>query len=87
MGCSPLHGHSFEVIAKLRGPVGETSGWVVDFADITAARQPLEAVLDHNYLNDVPGLENPTSEVLARWVWRKLRPAVPLLSEVEVKET
>lgn len=85
--CARLHGHSFRVTAKLRGPVGERSGWVVDFADINAAWQPLATALDHHYLKDVLGLENPTSEVLVRWIWRKLQPAVPLLSEVEVKET
>lgn len=85
--CGRLHGHSFEVTVRVRGPVGEKTGWVVDFADIKEAWKPLEKVLDHNYLNDVPGLENPTSEVLARWVWRKLRPTLPMLSDVEVKET
>ena len=63
------------------------TGWVMDFADIKAAFRPLFDRLDHHYLNDVPGLENPTSESIARWLWQQLRPALPGLSEVVVHET
>ncbi|WAS94450.1 6-carboxytetrahydropterin synthase QueD [Nannocystis punicea] len=85
--CARLHGHSFMIEVHVQGPVGETSGWVLDFADIAAAWQPLHAVLDHNYLNEIEGLENPTSELLARWIWRRLLPALPGLSQVVVRET
>lgn len=85
--CARLHGHSFVVEVHVRGPVGDHSGWVIDFADITAAWQPLHAVLDHNFLNEVPGLDNPTSENLARWIWREIRPSLPLISQVVVRET
>ena len=85
--CARLHGHSFRVAVHVRGPVQQPVGWVLDFADIGAAFRPLEDQLDHRYLNDVPGLENPTSEVLARWLWTRLRPALPLLSQVVVRET
>jgi 6-pyruvoyltetrahydropterin/6-carboxytetrahydropterin synthase len=85
--CSRLHGHSFNVALHVRGPVGVDSGWVMDFGDIKKAFQPLLDRLDHNYLNDIEGLENPTSEVLARWIWRRLRPGLPVLSEVVVRET
>lgn len=85
--CARLHGHSYRVTVVLDGPVDPHYGWVVDFGDITAAWQPLHAVLDHYFLNEVDGLENPTSEVLARWVWRKLKLTLPLLSEVCVSET
>jgi 6-pyruvoyltetrahydropterin/6-carboxytetrahydropterin synthase len=85
--CGRLHGHSFRVRLHVSGPVGETTGWVLDFADIKLAFKPLYDQLDHNYLNEVPGLENPTSETLARWIWRHLRPGLPLLSRVEVFET
>jgi 6-pyruvoyltetrahydropterin/6-carboxytetrahydropterin synthase len=85
--CSRLHGHSFNVALHVRGPVGVDSGWVMDFGDIKKAFQPLLDRLDHNYLNDIEGLENPTSEVLARWIWRRLRPGLPLLAEVVVRET
>ena len=63
------------------------SGWVMDFADVKAACQPVYKALDHRYLNDIAGLENPTSEHIARWIWQKLQPVLPLLSKVEVRET
>jgi len=85
--CARLHGHSFFVEIHVQGPVGERSGWVLDFADIAVAWQPLHALLDHNYLNEVEGLDNPTSELLARWIWRRLLPALPGLSQVVVRET
>jgi len=85
--CARLHGHSFRVEVAVRGPVGRDSGWVMDFADLTAAFRPLHDQLDHYYLNEVAGLENPTSEVLARWIWRRLRPALPGLARVVVRET
>jgi 6-pyruvoyltetrahydropterin/6-carboxytetrahydropterin synthase len=85
--CHRLHGHSFSVRVYVTGPVDERLGWVVDFADLKAAFAPLHAELDHNYLNDVPGLENPTSEVLAVWIWDRLVAGLPGLSRVRVRET
>ncbi len=82
-----LHGHSFRVELRVAGEPGEHSGWVMDFAEIKAAFAPLHAQLDHHYLNDIPGLENPTSERLAIWIWEHLNPALPLLDEVVVHET
>src|SRR6266571_3070884 len=77
--CGRLHGHSFRVEVFVSGPVGETTGWIVDFADVKTAIEPIIKVLDHFYLNDVKGLENPTSEVLARWIWKHLKPDLPFL--------
>ena len=85
--CARLHGHSFRVEIHVSGPVDPQFGWVMDFADVKAAFEPLFRQLDHNYLNDVPGLENPTSENLARWIWQKLEPTLPQLSAVVVHET
>lgn len=85
--CGRLHGHSYRVQVHLVGDVGDETGWVQDFGDIKEVFRPLEDQLDHNYLNDVPGLENPTSEVLARWIWQRLAPELPLLSAVQVRET
>lgn len=85
--CSRLHGHSFAVEVHVQGHVGERSGWVIDFADIVAAWQPLHALLDHNYLNEIEGLDNPTSELLARWIWRRLDVSLPGLCRVVVQET
>ena len=76
--CARLHGHSFHVRVTVDGLVGERTGWVMDFADLKAAFAPVHDALDHRYLNEVQGLENPTSEQLARWIWRKLVPALHL---------
>lgn len=85
--CGRLHGHSFEISVHVEGPVGEQTGWVRDFADIKQAFAPIDQQLDHNYLNDIEGLENPTSENLAIWVWQRLKPTLANLSKVAVKET
>lgn len=85
--CARLHGHSFRVDLKVAGEIDPHFGWVVDFAEVKAAFEPLFAVLDHNYLNEVPGLENPTSENLARYIYDRLLPKLPGLSEVVVHET
>ena len=85
--CARVHGHSFRIEVHVEGPLGADTGWVMDYADVKAAFQPLFQQLDHNYLNDVPGLANPTSERLAEWVWERLAPALPGLAEVVVHET
>ena len=85
--CARMHGHSFRVDVEVDGPVDPTFGWVMDFADIKAAFAPLFEALDHRCLNDVDGLDNPTSENLARWIWQRLAPRLPLLSRVTVHET
>lgn len=85
--CARLHGHSFRIEVHVRGEPGADSGWIMDFADLKAAFAPVFERLDHHYLNDIPGLDNPTSEVLARWIWRELAPVLPGLSRIVVHET
>ncbi len=85
--CARLHGHSFTAEIHVSGPVGDTSGWVMDFADLKAAYDPLYRILDHNYLNEIEGLENPTSENIARWLWERLQPTLPHLCKIVVQET
>ena len=85
--CARLHGHSFQIQVHVVGPLDPELGWVVDFADIQRAWQPVHAALDHRCLNEVPGLENPTSEHLARWLWQRLKPALPGLSQIQIMET
>ena len=85
--CSRLHGHSFRVELHINGPVDPHSGWVMDFAEVKRIFKPLYEQLDHHYLNDIEGLENPTSENLAIWIWNQTKPLMPLLSEVVVHET
>lgn len=85
--CGRLHGHSYVVEIHVTGPLGATSQWVVDFADIAAAFEPLLDALDHRCLNEVEGLENPTCERVAIWIWDRLKPRLPALSSVHVHET
>ncbi len=85
--CGRLHGHSFRIDICVRGPVANDTGWVMDFADISAAFEPVYDQLDHHYLNEIEGLSNPTSENLARWIWQRLCPSVPTLVKVTVYET
>lgn len=85
--CRRLHGHSFRIEVHVAGPVDERAGWVLDFADIGSAFRPVFNQLDHYYLNEIEGLENPTSENLAKWIWQRLRPELPGLSKIVVQET
>ncbi|MFE9577314.1 6-carboxytetrahydropterin synthase QueD [Nocardia sp. NPDC006044] len=84
--CGRLHGHSYRVEVQVTGEVGAETGWVIDFARIKDAFAAVHDQLDHHYLNEVPGLENPTSEVLAQWIWARLCDDLPL-SSVTVRET
>jgi 6-pyruvoyltetrahydropterin/6-carboxytetrahydropterin synthase len=85
--CARLHGHSFRVEIHVEGEPDAALGWVMDFADIKAAFAPLFDQLDHHYLNEIEGLENPTSEMLARWIFRRLETGLPGLSRIVVHET
>jgi len=85
--CGRLHGHSFRIQVHVSGDLDPVLGWVMDFADLKAVVKPVIARLDHYYLNDIPGLENPTSEVIARWLWLALKPTLPPLCKIVVMET
>jgi len=85
--CGRLHGHSFCIEVHIKGQVMEPAGWIMDFAELKKAFQPIYDQLDHFYLNEIEGLENPTSENLAKWVWQRLKPILPELSKVVVRET
>lgn len=85
--CGRLHGHSFRIEIHIKGQVTEPTGWIMDFADLKKIFQPIYDRLDHYYLNEIEGLENPTSENLAKWVWHRLKPSLPELSKVLVRET
>jgi 6-pyruvoyltetrahydropterin/6-carboxytetrahydropterin synthase len=86
--CARLHGHSFRVSVTVAGEVDPATGWLVDYGEIAALVEPLlKRELDHRTLNDVPGLENPTSEHLCVWLWERLAPNLPLLSAITVHET
>ena len=85
--CRRLHGHSFKVDIVVAGECDPKLGWLMDYAEISRRFKPIWEKLDHRYLNEIPGLENPTSEEIAVWIWNKLKPKLPLLTEVVVAET
>ena len=85
--CAKVHGHSFRVEIHIRGGMDSHTGWVMDFSDISAAFEPILNQLDHKNLNQIEGLENPTSENLCRWIWSRLGPVLPQLSKVIVCES
>ncbi len=85
--CHRLHGHSYRVEIIVEGPVDPVTGFVVDFFDLEAAFAPLHQALDHQCLNDVAGLENPTAENIAVWIWQRMKPNLEGLSAVRVFET
>ncbi|HOA62155.1 MAG: 6-carboxytetrahydropterin synthase QueD [Verrucomicrobia bacterium] len=85
--CRRLHGHSFRAEIAVAGECDPDLGWLIDYAEITKRFKPLFEQLDHRYLNEVPGLDNPTSENIARWIWDRLKPRLPELTEVVVAET
>ena len=85
--CRRMHGHSFRITIVVEDEVDVHAGWVMDYGVITKAFAPLDAQLDHYLLNDIPGLENPTSEMLAIWIWDRLIDALPSLFEISVEET
>jgi 6-pyruvoyltetrahydropterin/6-carboxytetrahydropterin synthase len=72
--CRNLHGHNYRVEIVLRGPVDER-GFVKDFGEIDADLAPLLKLVDHKLLNEVPGLENPTAEIIAAWFLERLAAA------------
>ncbi|HEY9195975.1 MAG TPA: 6-carboxytetrahydropterin synthase, partial [Mucilaginibacter sp.] len=79
--------HTYHLTIFAEGPVLEKEGWVVDFGDLKAVVKQATAQLDHALLNDIAGLENPTAENVARWLWQQIKPGLPGLSRIELKET
>ena len=82
-----FHGNTFRVQIVVTGPIDPETGWVIDFSAVKQAFEPVRQKLDHRLLNEIPGLENPTSEIVAAWIWKKLKPRLPLLTEIVVAET
>jgi len=85
--CRRMHGHSFRGEVAVRGEVDPATGWLIDFADLKKAVDPIIHELDHYCLNDIPGLSNPTSEMVAVWLWNRLAPQIPMLHRVTIEET
>lgn len=85
--CSRMHGHSFKIILRLVDDLDPKLGWVIDYNDIQKAMKPILEQIDHRVLNEVAGLENPTSELLAKWIYDKALPLLPMLKSVSILET
>ena len=85
--CARLHGHSYSVEVHIAGEPDAELGWIMDFADLASVVEPVIRELDHYYLNDIPGLENPTSEHIAIWLWKRLKPLLPPLVRINISET
>lgn len=85
--CRRMHGHSYRLVVHLRGRPDPRSGWLMDFAQVKAAVDPVIDRLDHQCLNEIPGLENPTAEQITRWLWTQLRPRLPMLARLVLWET
>ena len=85
--CRQLHGHSFKLRITIAGSIDKKIGWVQDFSELKNKFEPIYSLLDHRYLNEIEGLENPTSENILIWIWNKLKPSLPMLSSLEIKET
>lgn len=85
--CKNVHGHTYHLTLFFEGDLDEKLGWVIDFTDIKTEIKPIIDSLDHKYLNDIPGLENPTCEVMCIWLWNIIKPKLPQLSKIKLKET
>lgn len=83
--CHQMHGHSYKVKIKVKGPLDPIFGWVMDLGEIKEKFLPIKKALDHKILNNISGLENPTSENLASWILLKLKDELPLLHSVTVR--
>lgn len=85
--CKNVHGHTYALTIFVEGDLLAHEGWVIDFGDLKAVIKPLIDRLDHAMLNDIPGLENPTAELMAVWIWNQVKPRLPQLCKIELKET
>lgn len=85
--CGDLHGHTYKLTVYLEGEINPQYGWLVDFNELKKVIDPLISMVDHKLLNDIPGLENPTSEVITAWFWNKIKPQLPQLKRLELNET
>lgn len=85
--CRNIHGHSYRLVIRARGPIDNQTGWVMDLSELSRAFEPIKEKLDHKLLNEVEGLANPTGEAVAVWIFRKLEPEIPTLSSITVEAT
>lgn len=85
--CREMHGHTYRLRVWLEGKPDPQLGWVIDFADLKMIVKPVVAELDHKCMNNLPGLENPTCELIAVWIWNRLKPLLSKMKRIELHET
>ena len=85
--CKAIHGHTYKLTVFVEGDLDEKQGWVMEFSELKDVVKPLVEQLDHKYLNDIEGLENPTCEIIAKWLWDRIKPDVPQLQKIHLDET
>ena len=85
--CRQMHGHTYYLTIFIEGEVLKEQGWILDFGDIKKTLKPVLDIIDHTLLNNIPGLENPTAELFTIWLWNKIKPLLPELKKIELKET
>jgi 6-pyruvoyltetrahydropterin/6-carboxytetrahydropterin synthase len=85
--CKEMHGHTYRLRVWLQGKPDPQLGWIIDFAVLKSIVKPVVAELDHKCMNNVPGLENPTCELIAVWIWDRLKPMLPAMARIELHET
>lgn len=85
--CRKLHGHTYHLTVFVEGDLLDPEGWVLDFGDLKSVIKPVVDMVDHAFLNEIPGLENPTAENFSIWLWNKIKPLLPALKKIELKET
>lgn len=85
--CKEMHGHTYHLTVFMEGEPNKEFGWIIDFADIKKVIKPIIDSIDHKVLNNIDGLENPTCEEIAIWLWNKIKPELPLLSKIQLNET
>lgn len=85
--CKTIHGHTYRMKVIIKGAIDPQLGWVMDFLDIKRVVKPVIDQIDHKYMNELEGLENPTCETVVKWLWNRIKPDLPLLREIELNET
>ena len=85
--CKNMHGHTYRLKVVIEGEPDPVFGWIMDFKQLKDAVNPVIERLDHKLINDVKGLENPTAENITIWIWKQIKPLLPLLSRIELFET
>ena len=85
--CKNIHGHTYHLTVFLEGDLEEDLQWVMDFKELKDVVKPVIDRLDHNLMNEIEGLENPTAERITIWIWDQIKPKLPLLSKLELNET